>query len=206
MVGILGFFGAQWWQRREGPQQVIVTNQDTTRRVVVVGDTTSQKYLAQVLKELQGLRRAQRSLDSAGGGGAQPQRPQPVNPVRVEGFSFPAGVHGYLGRDFSTWGRGTCPSPQVASAGELTFAATLRSAADTARLSPLYVSITRKQDAQSVATILDAWYDLRPQNRVVVPAPSEPGTYSLEYGVYALNQLTTEYPPLYRRACRFTVR
>jgi uncharacterized protein GlcG (DUF336 family) len=84
----------------------------------------------------------------------------------------------------------------------------LRSAADTARLSPLYVSITTRGEpgTNRFSTVSNAWYDLRPHNRVVVPAPSQPGIYFLEYGVYALDQLNTKYPPLYRRVCRFTVR
>jgi hypothetical protein len=39
-----------------------------------------------------------------------------------------------------------------------------------------------------------------------MPAPLEPGSYTLNYGVYVRDRVNTEYPPIYQRACRFTVK
>ena len=206
--GLIVLVATEWYHRREGPQQVIVTNQDTTRRVVYVGDTMSRIYLPKLLKELQQLRRAQTrtGIPSAGAPMLGPDTTATANPIRLEGFKFPPGVKGSLVQDLSTWGSGTCPASTVAPAGDLIFTAKLRSAADTARLSPLNVTITRPIDAKGGYRISDAWYELRPRNLVVVPAPSAPGIYTLEYGVYARAQVNTTYPPFYRRACPITVR
>jgi len=203
LVGGFILFGAGvFYQRTQGPQRVVITNPDTTRRILIVGDTVSREYLVRVIQELQALRRAQATAppDRSEAPGDNP------NPIRLDAFSFPPVVKGSLVRDFSTWGHGTCPETVVRAAKDLRITATLRLGADTARLSPLNVNIIRRQDAKNFALISEAWYDLYPRNLLVVPAPAAPGDYILEYGVYARDQVNTEYPPFYRRACSFSVR
>jgi hypothetical protein len=202
--GLIVLVATEWYHSRQGPQQVIVTNQDTTRRVIYVGDTMSRVYLPQVLKELQRLRRATATAP-AGAPMVGPDTTPSSNAILLDGFKLPPVVKGATVDDFGKWGRGTCPASQVAPGGDLVFTATLRSAADTARLTPLSVSITRPQGPNAVYQVSAVWFALHHRNRVVLPAPMEPGNYTLEYGVYVRDRVNMEYPPIYQRACRFTV-
>lgn len=211
LLGVAATIGYQKWQ---GPQQVLVMNPDTTRRLVVIGDTTGQEYLATVLRELQKLQSAQPapaaapiedSVAALRPAGTSSGRARHPNPLRLPGFIFPPMVKGASVKEFSLWGSGTCPARAVSGGSNLQLLADLRLPADTARLTPLHVNILKPQDATSVVLVSEIWYELLPRNYVVVPAPSEPGTYALEYGVYPRAELNSEFPPYYRRSCQFTV-
>lgn len=137
------------YQFYQGPQAVTVVNPDTATRIITVSDSISREYLQGVLKELQSLRRETtgRTQTVVPVPTESPAAPYPPvlepNPVQVPAYVLPARVQGYTGADLRDFATYSCPPDTIRVGQDVRVIATLRRAADTTKLSPMVVSITK---------------------------------------------------------------
>lgn len=197
------------WQRYQGPTRVVVLNPDTTTRVVVQSDSVQQALLRRVVGEMTALRLA--TLPGV-------SRPAPAgsdtlaalfadspNPVQIPPFVLPVGTKGYSLSDIGVFARAVCPSSSYRTGSDIAAELTLRSARDTARLSPVHVFITRRASTTGGVQVFGQQYSLLPRSLLVFPAPSSPGRYVLEFGVFLRAPTTEQYPSFYRRECTLEI-
>lgn len=211
LIAAIGWGASIAWQRHQGPERVMVINQDTTAHVTVVADTAQRALMARMLGEMRAFRinSASRS-DASGnvrldvGSVASSDEPSP-NPLQLPAFAMPSTVKGYLLSDLGALAESSCPVHEIPRGQRAAATLALRNAADTSRLTPIQVNILHKSSATGVVQVFSQEYKLRAKSLLVVPVPQTPGTYTLEFGVYALAELNTIYPPFYRRACEITV-
>jgi hypothetical protein len=197
------------WQRYQGPTAVVVLNQDTTTRVIVRSDSAQQALLRQMISEMTALRLATRPRATVpvplkGDTATAPLALAP-NPLQIPPFVLPASAKGYLLSDLGAFARASCPTRAHRAGADIAAALRLRSARDTARLSPIHVYITRRSSPTGGIQLFSQQYQLLPRSLVVFPAPSTPGRYDLEFGVFLRAPTSEEYPPFYRRECTIEV-
>jgi hypothetical protein len=190
------------WQSSQGPQKVYVMNLDTTVRVALGRDTALAKRIDQLSAELHVLR------------GAGADRPIFVvgadefpgtNPLQSPTFRVPAGVQGYLAASLRTLATATCPRGPFRPSSEIPIRARLKSRGTIAQLTPLIVSLARRQSQQTMTIEWEAQFEPRADNFVLAPAPRDTGTYELTAGFYLKSELNTKYPPFYRLECQVRV-
>jgi hypothetical protein len=210
IAAIAGSVGALW-QKYQGPQGVMLVNQDTTTRVMVVQDSAQRALMSGMLEELRALRiDARRPALQRQGGTPQPltsELPFAVvpNPIEVPEVRLPGVVRGYIGRDLGVFAVSSCGATDYRAGADAAIQLTLRSPSDTARLSPIHLTIARRSSPTGGVQLLGQQYRLTPNSLVVFPVPPTPGIYELEFGVFLEQELTTAYPPFYRRECRLKV-
>jgi hypothetical protein len=198
VAGLLISLATIVWQARQEPQKVSITNPDTTVRTVIVGDTAMRNYLETMIRELRANRRS--PLPSTQSSGSTP----PILPESA--FSFPSKVRGYGQSHLGRVATGTCPRGEFPPGSEVSFSVRVPNSQLVGKLSPLFVSIQRRDKANYVTLIFEQRYKRQASTDLTVDAPAEPGSYDLVYGYYLLSELNTVFPPFYSKACKLTVR
>lgn len=211
-VGIVLFAVGAVWQSHRAPESVRVVNQDTVTRVVVVPDSVQRRLTARMLEEIVQLRLAtigarRETLRSPDSNSATSNGPLGPNPVQVPEVALPLTVRGYVGRDLSVFASSTCPNraEKFGSSSDVTLSLTMRLGTDSAKLSPIHVTIVKRTGPKDATQVFEQQYQLRAKSLLKVPVPKVSGDYELDFGVYVLAELTTPFPSFYRRTCALTV-
>jgi hypothetical protein len=206
ILAVGGLVGSVW-QRYQGPSQVIITNPDTTTRLMVVQDSSQRAIMTGMLEELRAMRLGTRRERLPAASGSSDNGSSMITPsaVQVPEFKLPSVAKGYMARDLAVFARSSCGPQEYRSGTDAEISLSLRAASDTTRLSPIHVAISRRSSPSGGVEIFSQQYHLSPNSLVVFPVPTSRGSYDLEFGVFALPEVHTSYPPFYRKACKLVV-
>lgn len=202
VAGAIGALLTAWWQGRSGPERVYLVNPDTTVRTVAVGDSSMARYLQEVIRELRVLRSQGAPLSGIARAAAGTE---PIAAIAGP-FQFPQAVKGYLQRPLSTLATASCPSSTFPPGSDIGISVAMRDPQNVSRVSPLFVSVERRDGPTSATLLYDETYEASPASLVLIPAPTRPGNYALVVGYYLKSQLHTAYPPFYRLSCELVVK
>jgi hypothetical protein len=230
VAALLTFVGTTIYQAVQGPQEVYITNPDTVIRVITIRDSATSESIRQMLDELHHLRGSSReSADNTGAGpggrftpiGGKQQDTQSIAEVQVSsetsdpapemtvvatpGYRFPMGNKGIHIVDIGGIARSSCPQRSFSPREDVPLSIILRSGELVRAVTPLFLSVTKGLGPRQSLAIFGQQYQPRWHSIVVFPAPTEPGTYSLNYGYYLLSDSLAEYPELYNLNCRLVV-